>query len=61
MINKIKQFYEDVVREMNKVSWPERDEVINSTFVVFVFSAIFTIFIWLADLAISNLVSLLYS
>lgn len=60
LIDKIKSFVDDVVREMKKVSWPEREQLVSSTFVVFVISVLFTLFIWLADLALSNLVNLLY-
>ena len=60
MIDKIKSFIDDVVREMKKVSWPEREQLINSTFVVFVISVLFTVFIYLSDLLFSNLVNLLY-
>ncbi|MCB0258540.1 MAG: preprotein translocase subunit SecE [Calditrichaeota bacterium] len=60
MFDKLKTFLEEVQKEMKKVSWPEREQLINSTFVVFVISALFTLFIYLADLAVSNIVNLLY-
>jgi preprotein translocase subunit SecE len=60
MIKKVKQFIEDVQIEMKKVNWPERDSLINTTIVVVVVSAIFTIFIFLADTIISRLVNILY-
>lgn len=60
MFEKLKTFLEEVQKEMKKVSWPEREQLINSTFVVFVISALFTLFIYLADLAVSNIVNLLY-
>jgi preprotein translocase subunit SecE len=49
MIKKAKQFIEDVQIEMKKVNWPERTTLINTTVVVVVVSAIFTVFIFLAD------------
>ncbi|MBD3223685.1 MAG: preprotein translocase subunit SecE [Caldithrix sp.] len=60
MFKKIQKFIEDVKVEMNKVSWPTRDELINSTIIVVVVSIIFTIFIFLADLVFSNAVQLFY-
>lgn len=60
MFEKLKTFLDEVQKEMKKVSWPEREQLINSTFVVFVISALFTLFIYLADLAVSNIVNLLY-
>ncbi len=61
MIDKIKQFFDDVQKELKKVSWPEREQLINSTFVVIVISALFTIFIYVADLAVSTIVNFLYT
>jgi preprotein translocase subunit SecE len=60
MFEKLKTFLDEVQKEMKKVSWPEREQLINSTFVVFVISALFTLFIYLADMAVSNIVNLLY-
>ncbi len=60
MIKKIQKFLEDVKTEMNKVSWPTREELLNSTVIVIVVSIVFTIFIFLADLVFSNLVQIFY-
>jgi preprotein translocase SecE subunit len=38
--------------EMRKVSYPSRDEVVGTTVVVLIASAIFALYLWLADLAI---------
>ncbi len=60
MIKKSKQFIEDVRVEMKKVIWPERDQLINSTVVVVVISALFTLFIFFADTIISKIINILY-
>ncbi len=60
MFKKAKQFIEDVRTEMKKVVWPEREELINSTIVVIVISALFTIFIFLTDTIVSKLINILY-
>jgi preprotein translocase subunit SecE len=60
MFNKPKEFIDDVQKEMKKVSWPEREQLVNSTFVVIVISALFTVFIFLADWVVSNLINLVY-
>lgn len=60
MIKKTQRFLEDVKREMGKVSWPTHNELINSTFIVILVSIIFTIFIFLADIIVSNVVTLFY-
>jgi preprotein translocase subunit SecE len=60
MFNKAKQFIQDVQVEMKKVVWPEREQLINSTVVVLVITALFTIFIFLSDTIISRIVNILY-
>jgi len=60
MIKKFKQFIEDVRVEMKKVVWPERDQLINSTIVVIVISALFTLFIFLTDTIVSKIINILY-
>lgn len=60
MIKKIKQFIEDVRVEMKKVIWPEKDQLINSTVIVIIISAIFTLFIFFADTIISRIINILY-
>ncbi|MCB0284263.1 MAG: preprotein translocase subunit SecE [Calditrichae bacterium] len=60
MIKKLQLFIENVQKEMAKVSWPTRDELLNSSVIVVVVSAIFTIYVFFADLIISKLVEFLY-
>jgi len=60
MIKKIKQFIEDVRVEMKKVIWPEKNQLINSTVIVIIISAIFTLFIFFADTIISRIIKILY-
>lgn len=60
MIKKSKEFVEDVRTEMKKVSWPERHEMLSSTYVVIVISIIFTIIIFAADWIVSTVVNLIY-
>ena len=58
MISKITKFFNDVKVEMAKVSWPTREELINSTMIVAVVSIIFTAFIFIADLILSRVIQL---
>jgi preprotein translocase subunit SecE len=60
MIKKARQFIEDVQVEMKKVVWPERDQLINSTVVVIIVSALFTLFIFFADTIVSKIINILY-
>ncbi|MCJ7801605.1 MAG: preprotein translocase subunit SecE [Candidatus Marinimicrobia bacterium] len=45
---------------MLKVSWPTHNELVNSTSIVVLVSIIFTLFIFLADILISNVIELFY-
>jgi len=60
MIKKLQQFIENVKKEMAKVNWPTRDELMNSSVIVVVVSALFAVYTFFADLIISKLVELLY-
>jgi preprotein translocase subunit SecE len=53
MWNKLTNFVKDVRTEFSKVSWPTREDLLSSTGVVLVFSAIFAVFIGMFDLIIS--------
>jgi preprotein translocase subunit SecE len=53
MFKKISKFLHDVNTEMSKVSWPSREELINSTMIVAVVSIIFTLFIFSVDYVLS--------
>ena len=50
-MKKIGKFFTNVKSEMLKVSWPARDELINSTMVVLVSVAILALIIYAIDLA----------
>lgn len=53
MWNKLTNFIKDVRTEFSKVSWPTREDLVSSTGVVLVFSAVFAVFIGMFDLIIS--------
>lgn len=53
MWEKASTFMKDVRSEFARVSWPTREELIGSTGVVLIFSAVFAAFIGVFDLLIS--------
>ena len=55
-IQRLKQFYHDVKVEMKKVSWPTRQEVINTTIVVIVAVFFFGFFLYGTDIVLSYLI-----
>ncbi|HOV92488.1 MAG TPA: preprotein translocase subunit SecE [Candidatus Kapabacteria bacterium] len=60
MFKKIKKFFNDVVAEMKKVSWPTRDQLRESTRVVILFTLIVTLFIFIIDQITTWIVQLIY-
>ena len=52
---KLINFLREVRAEFTKVSWPTREDLINSTRVVLIFSAVFAVIIGLFDLVISRI------
>jgi preprotein translocase subunit SecE len=59
MWNKLTGFIVDVRGEFGRVIWPTREELVNSTTVVVVFSIGFAIFIGIFDLILSYVRSIL--
>ncbi len=59
MLQKVKNYLKDVKTEMSKVSWPSKDELIESTVIVIILSIVLALFIFDYDFSISDLYSLL--
>ncbi len=57
-ITRARTFLREVYFEMEKVSFPSREEVINTTLVVIVASIIFAIFLYASDQVIVKLYQL---
>ena len=53
----IQESYNELV---NKVSWPTKSELANSTIIVMVASIILALVIWLIDLGINEIMHLVY-
>ena len=60
MIGKIRKFIAEVVAELKKVSWSTRRDLIDSTWVVIISSAILGVFIGASDFVLSKCVELLF-
>ena len=59
MITKLKEFFEGVVFEMKKVSWPSWEELKGSTIVVLVLSGILALFLFGIDRTLSGVIGIL--
>jgi preprotein translocase subunit SecE len=58
MIEKIKQFFREVKVEMHKVVYPNREELIGSTWVVIVTVMVISLFLGVVDLSLTKLVGM---
>jgi preprotein translocase subunit SecE len=45
--------------ELRKVVWPEREETVKTTYVVFIFAIVMGVFFWLLDMGLTYLTRLL--
>jgi len=61
MITAIRRYFKSISTEMNKVSWMTKGQILNSTFIVGVFALVITLFLFLLDLALVEIKSILSS
>jgi len=61
MKEKITGFFEDMVKEMKKVSWPKKEELRGSTIIVVVTMIISSIFVYLIDKGISEVLKIIFA
>lgn len=59
-MNKIVVFLKEVKSELQKITWPKRDELIGSTIIVFLLVIFVAIFLGLVDSAFSLLIKKLF-
>ena len=57
----IVDYINDVNKEMRKVSWPNRTELINNTLITLFATVIVSLFIYAADQVISAALEFIYS
>jgi len=61
MFQRIRQFYEDVRNEFQRVHWPSRETTLKSTSVVLGVSLVLAVYLGIADLGLSNVMKILIS
>ena len=59
-LNKVREFFHDVLVEFKKVSWPSRREVMGSTTVVIIVVLVLAVFLFAVDQALSVIVHQLF-
>ena len=57
MFEKIGQYFGSVQTEIRKVTWLSKDELLGSTIIVGIFSIIVSIFLFVVDFGLAELVS----
>jgi preprotein translocase subunit SecE len=60
MINKSINYIKDVRQEMSKVSWPTREELFDSTWIVLILAGILALFMFIIDTAFTRIVQLIF-
>ncbi len=60
MKEKIINFFQDVVKEMKKVTWPTKAELIESTKIVIVVCIVLALFTYVIDMLISQVFKGIY-
>ncbi len=60
MIGKAVNYLKDVRQEMSKVSWPTREELIESTVIVLVVSGILSLYMFVIDTILTRIVRELF-
>ena len=54
MKEKIIGFFTDVVKEMNKVTWPKKEELRDSTIIVLAVCMVIAVFVYIVDTLVSQ-------
>ena len=60
MKERIINFFQDIYKEMRKVSWPKKAELIDSTKIVIVTMLISAVFVYIIDKGISELLKAIF-
>jgi len=61
MVNQLAEFLKGVREELKKVVWPSRELVIRASVAVVIFTAFFSIYLWLWDLIFVKIISLVFN
>ncbi|MFH1076601.1 MAG: preprotein translocase subunit SecE [Pseudomonadota bacterium] len=59
VVVKIRRFLEDVLVEINRITWPSKKETMASTLVVIVLVLVISCFLGIVDIALSSLVGVI--
>jgi preprotein translocase subunit SecE len=57
----LQEWRRDIVAEMKKVTWPNRDEVVGTTVVVLIATVVFAVYLWGCDVVFYKAIDFLFS
>ena len=60
-MNKIINYFKSINVEMKKVSWLTKKQLVNSTIIVLVFAFIISIFLFVLDFGLSEIVKIIFN
>ena len=60
-ITRTRDFFDEVVEELKKVTWPDVSQLKSATFVIIIFVLIVSAIIWGMDLAVSGVLDVIMS
>ena len=55
-VQRIREFFREVMVEFRKVTWPNRPIIVNSTVVVLVVTGVLAFFLWVVDMGLARVV-----
>ena len=61
MFKNISDYFKSISSEIRKVSWMNKQQIINSTIIVGIFSFIIAIFLFVLDFGLSEFVKVLFN
>ncbi len=60
-VTTVREGWRDVISEMKKVTWPNRNEVVGTTVVVLVATVVFAVYLWGCDVIFYKAIDFLFS
>lgn len=56
MKEKIQKFFEEMKKELNNVSWPKKEQIVGSTWIVILVTVVLSVFLLVVDKILEKLV-----
>jgi preprotein translocase subunit SecE len=60
-VTTVREGWKDVVSEMRKVTWPNRNEVVGTTVVVLVATVVFAVYLWGCDVIFYKAINFIFT